>query len=99
MFSMANCALYCHVYYGFIQTIPRQITGDNDRIIETIELLRLLLLCGLDCDIFNLISARVRGCLAVQEVRAKGKIKLPSLWTDMNGSGGEPLVLEVFSSH
>lgn len=42
MFSMANCSLYCHVYYGFIQTIPRQITEDNDRIIETIELLRLL---------------------------------------------------------
>lgn len=59
MFSMPNCALHCHVYYGFIQTIPRQITRDNDRIIETIELLGLLLLCGLDCDIYNLISVRV----------------------------------------
>lgn len=67
--SMANCALYCHVYYGFIQTIPRQITWDNDRIIETIALLRLVLLCGLDCDIFNLISLRLCGCLAVQEQR------------------------------
>lgn len=71
MFSMAHCALYYHVYHGFIQTIPRQITGNNDRIIETIELLRLLLLCGLDWDIFNLILERVCGCLAAPEVRAK----------------------------
>lgn len=69
MLSLANCALYYHVYYGFIQTIARQITWDNDRIIETIELLRLVLHCGLDCDIFNLISLRLCGCLAVQEQR------------------------------
>ena len=61
--SVAHCALYCHVYRGFIQTIPRQITGNNDRITETIELLRLLELWGLDCDISNLISVRV--CVGV----------------------------------
>lgn len=96
MFSVANCALYCHVYYGFIQTIPRQITGDNDRIIETIELLRLLLLCGLDCDIFNLISVRVCGC-ARSESKG-GEKTLVSL--DLHEwKWGEPLVLEVYSSH
>lgn len=80
MCSMASCGLYCHVYYGFIQTIPRQITGNNDGIIETMEILRLFLLCGLDCDIFNLISVRVCRCLAAQVERAKaveGKIETP----------------------
>lgn len=66
---LANGALYYHVQCGLIQTIARQITWDNDRIIETIELLRLVLLCGSDCDIFNLISLRLCGCLPVQEQR------------------------------
>lgn len=43
VFSMVNCALYYPVYYGFVQTIPRQITANNERITETMELPRLLL--------------------------------------------------------
>lgn len=41
--SVVNCVLYYPVYYGFSQTIPRQITGNNGRITETKELPRLLL--------------------------------------------------------
>ena len=54
----------------FSQTMLRQLNRHNGRIIETIELLRLLLLCGLDCDIFYLISERACGCLAMLEGRA-----------------------------
>lgn len=41
-------SLYYHMYYKFMWTISRQIIGDNDSIIVTIELLGLVLLFGLD---------------------------------------------------
>lgn len=79
--SMANSALNYHVCYGFIQTMARQITWNNSSIIETIGLLGLVLVCGLDCDIFNLISLRLCGCLTVREQRTWESFSLCGHWS------------------
>lgn len=80
---LAESALNYLVCYGFIQTMARQITWNNGRIIETMELLGLALVCGLDCDIFffNLISLRRRGCLTAQEQRTREKWSLCGQWS------------------
>lgn len=61
--------------------MARQITWNNGRIIETMELLGLALVCGLDCDIFFFLFDFAETAWVSDSAGAKDSGEMISLWT------------------